>query len=561
MLRPTITRQEWRNVVLFALAVMFLTTLPYLVGAAAQRSDVRFGWFLFGIVDGNSYLAKMREGAVDGWLFHIAFTSEPHSGAVLFTPYLAGGKLAALFAPPSSPTFVDAMLVIFQFSRIIFGALLIVVMYRFIATFVIKRSLRWLALVLACLGGGLGWLLIAIGQGNWLGSPPIDFFVPEGFTFFLLYGLPHLALARAGLLFGLLLTIHTLVLPSPRRWIPLSVLAGLCWLVMGLCVPFYIAVLYAILGSWGLATWIRQRAFPWRLFFRCFVGALIPFPYLAYNFYVFGTNPVLGAWSAQNILPSPNPLHYVIGYGILAILALPAIRWGWHRARHSTAYLLPVSWVIAAPVLVYLPINVQKRLLEGVFVPLCVLAVIGLRLWWIGSGVRRKPRRARQVWQQAVVVLLLLLLPSTLLLLGGGIALAAKPDPASPVFYSTAEIAALDWLNTHALPDSVVLCRFDDRSGAGQQLGNYLPVRTSLRAYIGHGPETLNLDEKRRQVDRFLAGEMSADEARSLLAGEAGKTDPIRYVIAQDSDKVQEYADLHQIYERDGYTIYEVRAN
>src|SRR5690349_15927556 len=97
---------------------MALTTLPYLVGAGAQRSDLRFGWFLFGVDDGNSYLAKMRQGAVDGWLFHIVYTSEPHDGAFLFTPYLAGGKLAVLLAPPYSPAFTDAMLLVFHAARI-----------------------------------------------------------------------------------------------------------------------------------------------------------------------------------------------------------------------------------------------------------------------------------------------------------------------------------------------------------------------------------------------------------------------------------------------------------
>ncbi|HLY27329.1 MAG TPA: hypothetical protein VKQ72_13370, partial [Aggregatilineales bacterium] len=431
--------------------------------------------------------------------------------------------------------------------------LLILVIYRFVAAFLVKRSLRWLAIVLICMGGGLGWLLIAIGQGDWLGSQPIDFFVPEGFTFFLLYGLPHLALARAALLGGLLLTIHAFVLPNPRRWIPFSALAGLCWLVMGLCVPFYIAVLYAILGAWGLAAWLRQRSFPWQLFFRCCVGALIPLPYLIYNFYVFATNPVLGAWSAQNVLPSPHPLHYVVGYGILAFLSLPAIRWGWHRARHSIVYLLPVSWVIAAPILVYLPINVQKRLLEGVFVPLCILAVMGLRLWWIGSGVQRRPRYARLVWRQAVIGLLLLLLPTTLVLLSGGITFAARADLASPAFHSAGEIAALDWLNSHAQTDQIVLCRFDT--------GNYLPVRTSLRAYIGHGPETLNLAEKSQKVDRFLAGSMSPEEARYLLSGEADKGDPIRYVIANDADGIQGYTALQKVFESNGYAIYEVQAS
>ncbi len=139
---PTVSRREWRNVVLFALGILVLTSLPYLVGVLSQRSDLHFGGFLFGIEDGNSYLAKMREGATDGWLFHIAYTSEPQDGAVLFTPYLAAGKLSTLFTSPSSPDFVDTMLIVFHASRLAFGFLLILVVYRFVAAFISRPSLR-----------------------------------------------------------------------------------------------------------------------------------------------------------------------------------------------------------------------------------------------------------------------------------------------------------------------------------------------------------------------------------------------------------------------------------
>jgi hypothetical protein len=302
MIDPKITRREWRNVLLFAVAVMVLTTLPYLVGAAAQTNEWRFGWFMFGVDDGNSYLAKMREGAVqtglNGWLFHITYTSEPHDGAALFIPYLAGGKLAALLAPPTSPAFVDAMLLVFHASRIIFGVVLILVCYRFVATFLVKRSLRWLAIWLITLGGGFGWLLVLIGQTNLLGSLlPIDLYLPEGYSFFVLYGLPHLALARAAMLGGLLLMFRALALQAPRRWLPYALAAGLSWLVMGLCVPFYIAVIYAILGVWGLAALICYRRFPMALFVRCVIAALVPLPYLLYDTYVFATNGVMATWS------------------------------------------------------------------------------------------------------------------------------------------------------------------------------------------------------------------------------------------------------------------------
>jgi hypothetical protein len=539
---PSITRREWRNVLIFAVGVMFLTTLPYLTSAAAQRPDWRFGWILFGREDGNSYFAKMRQGAVDGWLFHIVFTSEAHDGAFLFTPYLAGGKIAALFASPSSPDLVDAMILVFHAARVLFGILLILVTYRFIAEFLPKRSLRWLALILICLGGGFGWLLILIGKGSWLGSPlPVDMLLPEGYTFYLLYGLPHLSLARAALLGGLLLIFRTLKLEQARQWIPWVLLAGVCWLIVGLCVPFYIGVLYAILGVWGIGTLLRHRRFPVDLFVRCLVGAALPVPLLLYNFYVFTTNTVLGAWSSQNILPSPHPLHYVFGYGLLAVLSFPAICWAWQRGKHRTKYLLLSSWVIAGPILAYLPIGVQRRLLEAIFVPLCILASMGVRLWWRSLPFSR--RQKRQIWQPILVMIIVLLIPTPLILFMSGIPAGQWFHPANYLFHSTAEINALDWMNTHLPANSVVL--------SSKEVGNYLPVRTSLRAFIGHSPETLNLDRKLPLVADFLADTMTPTDRQALY-----KTYGIQYVIAHES--VLNYLELRLLYDQASYRIYEV---
>ncbi len=63
--------------------------------------------FLFGSDDGYSYLAKMRLGLRGDWLFTLRYTAEPHSGALLFLPYIALGKLTGLAVSPHSP---DAML-------------------------------------------------------------------------------------------------------------------------------------------------------------------------------------------------------------------------------------------------------------------------------------------------------------------------------------------------------------------------------------------------------------------------------------------------------------------
>jgi len=97
---------------------------------------------------------------------------------------------------------------------------------------------RWLALILVCLAGGFGWLLTLLGKGYWLNSYPVDTILPEGYTFYLLYGLPHLALARAALFGGFLLIFRALALDAVRQWLPWAILAGCAGCSLGYACRF-----------------------------------------------------------------------------------------------------------------------------------------------------------------------------------------------------------------------------------------------------------------------------------------------------------------------------------
>jgi hypothetical protein len=541
----TITTREWRSVAVWAAVLMALTTLPYIACAAAGGDDWVFGGNIIGAEDGNSYLSKMRQGARGDWLFHIAYTGEPHDGALLFLPYILLGKVAALFADPGSPAIVGAMAAVFHAARVISGFALVLVVYRFAAAYLRSRAARLAATVIITAGGGLGWLLQLAGLGDWLGSQPVDFFIPEGYTYMLLYALPHMSLARALMLGGLLLMLG----PSSKRGSAprKSILAGLCWAGMGLCVPFYIAVIYAILGAWGLGAWLRTRRFPWALFWHAVTAGLVTLPVLLYTAYHFAANEVFSVWSAQNDLPSPHPAHYVFGYVALAIPAVWGAAWAWRKGRPRDVLL--VAWVVVAPVMVYLPIKVQRRLAEGVFVPLAILAVAGLRGWAAPRLARWLKRRRRGAWRVTYGAALALLLPTSALLLMGGAAQAI--DPSRPVFHPRAEIDAMNWLAANAPRDAVVIGAFGT--------GNYLPARADVRAFLGLGPETVHSDEKRETVRRFFAGEMGAAEVEALYAASG-----IDYVFYGPEEGAAErpspaWADgLKVVYDQDGYTIYEV---
>ena len=191
---PQVTRCEWRRVILFASIVMLVTSLPYLLGAMLNTPDQIFGGVLIGMEDRYSYLAKMEQGAQGAWLFHLPYTSTSHSGIFLYSFLLVLGKFSALFGLSHAG--------LYHVARVVLGFICLLVTYRFIAEFVASPAVRFLALALSTLAGGPGWIAFLLGQPTILDSLPLEFIVSEGFTFLMLYTLPHLLLARALLLLG-----------------------------------------------------------------------------------------------------------------------------------------------------------------------------------------------------------------------------------------------------------------------------------------------------------------------------------------------------------------------
>lgn len=543
MTRAVVSRREWVLVLLFALALVVVTSLPYLVAWQTQNADWQFGGFLFGAEDGYSYLAKMRLGVRGLWDFYLFYTPEPHAPAPLvYLGYIAPGHLVGLFYDANDPALPAALAVANQIMRIVADMALIVVLYRFIATFVRPVGVRMTALLLATLGGGLGWLLPLVGAGN---AP--EFYLPESFGFLLLFGIPHLALARAALFGGLLLFLHAFDGDHPTRNL---MLAAACWWLVGLVVPFYVGIVYMVLGIWGLMLWAAQRRFPLRLA-RLAIGAgLLTVPLLLYYLWLFSTNPAMGTWTAQNQLPAAPPLDYLLAYAVIALPALYGLRVAWRRARHDPRFALLVGWGPAGVLLVYTPIAVQRRLSEGVLVPLALLAALGLWAWVRARALRPRRRRRSALRSFGAVALPLVVLASmsTVLLLLGSFGAAAVPR--LPLFRPAAEVAAFDWLNRHAPTDAIVL--------APVVHANALPVFANVRTYMGHGPETIDWPRKSEDVRRFFAGDMDTAERAALLSDY-----DIAYVLASpaEADPASWAVGLTQVYAADGYRVYETGAS
>jgi hypothetical protein len=402
-------------------------------------------------------------------------------------------------------------------------------------------------------GGGLGWLIVALGQSDWLGFQPLDFILPEGFTFLVLYAFPHIALGRALLLWGILFLLRAWFPKGIRNTqyvlrIPYCVLTGLVWFLMGLIVPFYVPVAWAVTGAAWLVLCVRHRRVMWREAWLTAIPALISAPVVAYSVWVFASDPVYEIWSAQNLILSPHPLHYLAAYGVPLLLAAFAVREVW---RDERPVWLTLAWVGVVPLLVYLPFNLQRRLVEGAQVPLSLLAGWGLlKISSLKSQVasgKWQVANARR-WSVVGVVLLILSLTNVMLVAGNAMVLRGR---SAPIYRDVAEIAALDWLGEQVESDDVVL--------ASYETGNYLPARVWARVFVGHGPETVRFGEKRALMTRFF--DAATDDAwRRDLLEERG----IDYVFWGPAERqvgdfdLQAVAYLREIYAVNGYAVFEV---
>ena len=476
-------RGEWRWIVLVALALVFASSLPYLIAWAVTPEGAHFTGLLVNPLDGHSYIAKMRQGLDGSYRFRLVFTPEPQEGVYLFLLHIALGHVARWTGLP--------LIAVYHGARVLAGVVLLLVAGRFVALFAGRegeRGQRRLALLLLCVSSGLGWL---VGPVGYLSS---DLWVPEAFVFYSILDTLHFPLAVA------LMLVIFMGLARPGRepgWRE-ALVAAVASAGLGVVQPFGVIPVYAALAVWLALRWLRDRRVVWRTVGWTAAAGLVALVYPLYGVLAIRADPVLAGWSAQNQTPSPPVWDWLLSFGLVAALAVPgvvaAVR------RRSDGGLLLLAWVIAAGVGMYAPLALQRRLALGLQVPLALLAAAG---WWETVRPRLRPR-LRGLATMAMLGLSTL----TNLFLMAMLVLAALGGE-TRFYLSDGEWQALEWLRKEVDRDQVVLC--------APQTGMFVPAWAGQPVVYGHPFETVDAERRKAQVEAYWAGEMSPAERESFL--------------------------------------------
>jgi len=520
-----VTRKEWRWAAVVGGLVVAASTLPYVVGYLAQTAELRFSGALLDRVDYYSYLARMWQGYRGAWSFQILFTPEAHEG-VYFQPFhLALGHLARLTGME--------MPLVYQIVRVALAFLMLLTIYRFIAHFVVGVRTRRIAFLLIVTTSGLGWLTEVLARTPPTGVSPMDFWLLDGFTYLVVLTVPHFCAAITLLLGIFLLLLRRPEGPSLRE----GVLAVLASVLLGFIHPYMLLLADLLpLLYWGVTALMARRkdrelesglADPlryapggsdrpqhehWGGAFRrrvLTVAAMVTaqLPLLAYEVWVMRTQPVFAAWSAQNLTLSPPPRIYLLGYGALLILAVVGVR-TWARGKRP-GLAFPLLWIGLVAVAAYVPWTLQRRFLEGVQIPLGLLAGVGLAQGLLpqpGGSVLGRTFVSRL--RLLALPLLVAMMSMSNLYLTAGFTVAAA-SRSQEIFWPADLLAGVDWLGENTSSEETVLADFET--------GNLIPARIGHRVVMGHEMETGAYESKKAEVARFFDAATSDKERLELL--------------------------------------------
>lgn len=494
-----------RLYVVASLLAILLTSLPYLYGYTQSTPHARFtGTIELGQTqDWNSHLSWVRQAADGKILLRDKFTTEQHPENFFNLYFLVLGWFSRItgFSPIAT----------YHIFRILFCLFLLHAIRKLVCVFVDDSFRQTVAFLAVVFSAGFGWMFFyglnqVLLKSGLLIYAPVDLWMSEAIPFQTMTLAPLTAFSLA-----LLLLIFRFLFLAFRGDDPRGAWkAGCLGAVLVNVHPYNVVTAYTVPLFYILASRMFDKNTFWLKLRIYTLFAAISCPALFLHLWTLHQNPVFQEWSKSKTL-STNPLDYVLGFGWTWIFFFPGFRFkkadlisllSAYSERYARSLFL-TAWAAASFLLVFSPFPFQRRLSEGMFVPLCLLAAPGL-----ASLIDVLSKNRTALFKKLVVLAVALFIcPSNFILLSENMKqLSQRPYG---VFLFPEELSAMKWLSKNTPRDFVVLSSY--------MMGNYIPAYSGNTVYLGHWDQTLKLEEKKKAFQGFFQPSASPEEQKRFL--------------------------------------------
>lgn len=428
--------------------------------------------------DINVYASAIGWGKRDGLLLENPYDSQSNQKMLVHTFYSLIGKITSPLNLPNILTF--------HLAGVVTSSFLVMVVWWLLSIFFQKERAKKLSFVLLLLGGGLGWLFFPF-----LFSPDIT--VP-GFTLANALRRPHEAISLS--LFLITISSFWQGTIQPKKELLLLGTASSC--LMLFFHAYSLLTLGIILLSFGFYWWKKTNSLAfWKPFLITVLEAGIYYFLVARPLL---TNPSFSGMGSlvrfslfPSIFKSPNPILAIIGWGLLFPFIIIAFR---IKKKDYPLTFLKI-WFVSHWLVIYFPLDFQKLMLRGLWVPAVILAI---------KGLEEMAQEKKYHYHFLATLLLIFALPYNFLM--------NAPRTIGTLNYrwcylTKQEGEIIDYLKTHGEDGESVL--------ASYRVSNLIPAHTSKRVWAGHGAFTPQFQDRLVEIERFFKGDMEEPEVKSFL--------------------------------------------
>ncbi len=506
-------RERGYYFVLGALALL-LASVPYLYGWRNTPPGHLYYGLTSNIDDCMAYFSWMNEYASGRFTQRNLFSTEQSPALLFYVWFWVLGILSKVIGTIGA----------FHLGRVLGGVALLWAAGWLIHLTIANERARKLAFALLCFSSGFGWIFGGFDPAK-AGQLPIDTSSPEAITFLSLGYSPLFAPMTALMVVFIASFYHAQQTGRLKDLWPACV-AGV---ILGNSHTYDVVPLFLAAGLTLIpipSTTEGKEGVKQALLRLVIVGAAT-LPTTAYNLVISRIDPLFKAriWANEPTLTSA--IWWVaLGLGLPLIFALVAVfRKDKSGFVNTAAWKLLACWLVAHLVAAYLPVPVQRKMLMGIHIPICLLAGVGL------SGLLDS--LSKDLAKTLGTVAVALSVPSNVLALLTDISrLDANAGTTAPRPYLTlGEKEGLEWLKQNATEGAVLVS--PDPTAVKRYPGQFLPHLAPQIAgmagrivYNGHWSETLDYKTKISKSLRFFV-EDTPDSDRQTLCSENG----IRYVL------------------------------